>query len=77
MKIKDLIVHLQTLEQDRELILLLSDYVGRDSSKMIDEHTIKSENLFMCKANGLQSLIIKEKNKDSGKLKCYVVRMEV
>ena len=77
MKIKDLIVHLQTLEQDRELILLLSDYVGRDSSKMIDEHTIKSENLFMCKANGLQSLIVKEKNKDSGKLKCYVVRMEV
>jgi hypothetical protein len=81
MKIKDLIVHLQTLDQDKELIILATDPTGWDYGQMVDETTIYLDEVYPCEDNGLEGLIeIPEYDEDfegeEGVIECYVIRID-
>jgi hypothetical protein len=81
MKIKDLIVHLQTLDQDKELVILATDPTGWDYSQIVDDTTIHLDEVYPCEDNGLEGLIeIPEYDEDfegdEGLIECYVIRMD-
>ena len=80
MKIKDLIVHLQTLDQDKELVILVTDPTGWTYGEMVDETTIELDEVYPCEDNGLEEAIeIPEYDEDfegdEGVVSCYVIRM--
>ena len=80
MKIKDLIVHLQTLDQDKELVILATDPTGWTYGEMVDETTIELDEVYPCEDNGLEEAIeIPEYDEDfegdEGVVSCYVIRM--
>ena len=80
MKIKDLIVHLQTLDQDKELVILATDPTGWTYGEMVDETTIELDEVYPCEDKGLEEAIeIPEYDEDfegdEGVVSCYVIRM--
>ena len=80
MKIKDLIVHLQTLDQDKELVILATDPTGWTYGEMVDETTIELDEVYPCEDNGLEGAIeIPEYDEDfegdEGVVSCYTIRM--
>lgn len=69
MKIKDLIKHLETLDQDKELVILATDPTGWDYSQIVDNTTIYLDEVYPCEDNGLEGLIeIPEYDEDYGLL---------
>lgn len=81
MKIKDLIVHLQTLDQDKELVILATDPTGWDYGQVVDNIIIELDEVFPCEDNGLEGQIeIPEYDEDfegdEGVVECYVIRMD-
>ena len=79
MKIKDLIVHLQTLDQDKELVILATDPTEWDYGQVVDDTTIELDEVFPSEDNGLDELIevpeYDEDSEDEGGVSCYVIRM--
>jgi len=53
MKIKDLIKHLETLDQEKELVILATDPTGWDYSQIVDNTTIQLDEVYPCEDNGL------------------------
>ena len=81
MKIKDLIVHLQTLDQEKELVILATDPTDWTYGQVVDNTTIELDEVYLCEDNGLEGLIeIPEYDEDfegdEGVVPCYVIRMD-
>jgi hypothetical protein len=80
MKIKDLIKHLQTLDQDKELVIIATDPTDWDYGMVVNENSISLENVYPSEDNGLvYELETPELNKDDGEVEgeveCYVIRI--
>jgi hypothetical protein len=76
MKIKDLIKHLETLDQEKELVVIATDPTGWDYGLIIDDTTIKLEEIWPSEENGLE-LGLGEPDYDNDKgIDCYVVRLD-
>ena len=77
MKIKDLIVHLQTLDQDKELVILATDPTGWTYGQMVDETTIYLDEVYPSEDNGLEGLLerTEEEEDDDLEVSCYSIRM--
>jgi hypothetical protein len=81
MKIKDLIKHLQTLDQDKELVIIGTDPTDWDYGMVVNENSISLENVYPSEDNGLEGeLEIPELNEDDddfeGEVECYVIRID-
>jgi len=77
MKIKDLIKHLETLDQDKELVILATDPTGWNYGQMVDDTTIDLEEVYPCEANGSLDLErTEEEEEDDLEVSCYVIRMD-
>ena len=81
MKIKDLIKHLQTLDQDKELVIIATDPTDWDYGMVVNENSISLENVYPSEDNGLAyELETPELNKDDGEVEgeveCYVIRID-
>ena len=92
MKIKDLIKHLQTLDQDKELIIIGTDPTDWDYGKVIEPEDITLEDIHPNEDNGLEDVL--ELNKydedyndgeedEEGNLietpnvtECYIIRID-
>ena len=77
MKIKDLIVHLQTLDQDKELVILATDPTGWTYGQMVDETTIYLDEVYPSEDNGLEGELerTEEEEDDDEEVSCYSIRM--
>jgi hypothetical protein len=53
MKIKDLIKHLETLDQEKELIIIATDPTGWDYGAVVDEYSIDESVIYPSEENGL------------------------
>lgn len=76
MKIKDLIKHLETLDQEKELIVISTDPTGWEYGEVVNDITISLENVYPCEENGLEGqLIMTEDEEDEGDVECYVINV--
>jgi hypothetical protein len=81
MKIKDLIKHLQTLDQEKELVILATDPTGWDYGQVVDDTTIQLEEIYPNEDNGLDEYFDIDYNIDydnddeEGEVECYVIRV--
>ena len=78
MKIKDLIVHLQTLDQEKELVILATDPTGWTYGEMVDETTIGLSEVYPSEDNGLEGVLerTEEEEDDDLEVSCYVISMD-
>ena len=78
MKIKDLIVHLQTLDQEKELVILADDYTDWTYGQIVDDTTIGLEEVYPSEDNRLEGVLerTKEEEDDDLEVSCYVIRMD-
>jgi len=77
MKIKDLIKHLQTLDQEKELVILATDPTGWGYGQVINDETIELEEIYLCEDNGLEGLVETKENEDGDETaECYVIRVD-
>ena len=90
MKIKDLIKHLQTLDQDKELVIIATDPTGWGYGMVVNENSIELEEVYPCEDNGLKGELEVPINEnkhndddeddddddDYGTVECYVIRMD-
>ena len=81
MKIKDLIKHLQTLDQDKELVIIGTDPTDWNYGMVVNENSISLENVYPSEDNGLEGeLETPELNEDDddfeGEVECYVIRID-
>ena len=81
MKIKDLIKHLETLDQEKELVILATDPTDWTDGQVVDNTTIGLEEVYPSEENGLEGAIeIPEYDEDfegdEGVVECYVIRMD-
>lgn len=87
MKIKDLIKHLQTLDQEKQLVIIATDPTDWDYGVVITKKDIKRETIYPHDENGLEgSLKVNKRDKDYAEsdldrannvADCYVIRMDV
>jgi hypothetical protein len=76
MKIKDLIKHLETLDQEKELIVISTDPTGWEYGEVVNDITIGLESVYPCEENGLEGqLIMTEDEEDEGDVECYVINV--
>ena len=85
MKIKDLIKHLETLDQEKELIVIATDPTGWEYGEMVDDKSISLSDVYPCVENGLDGLMIMPENinddgdddddDNDGRVKCYIINM--
>lgn len=71
MKIKDLIKHLETLDQEKELIVIATDPTGWDYGTVVNDKTIELGEIYPCEDNGLEG----ELGVDEDEVECYIVRL--
>ena len=86
MKIKDLIKHLQTLDQDKELVIIATDPTDWDYGMVVNENSIELGEVYPNEDNGLEGELEvpineNEHNNDDedyyyGAIECYVIRMD-
>lgn len=89
MKIKDLIKHLETLDQEKELIIIATDPTGWDYGAVVDEYSISEDTIYPCEENGLIEYFGNEDEVDEGEedmdnededndngVECYVIRID-
>jgi len=77
MKIKDLIKHLETLDQDKELVILATDPTDWTYGQMVDDTTIHLDEVYPCEDNGLEGELerTEEEEDDDLGVSCYSIRM--
>lgn len=77
MKIKDLIVHLQTLDQEKELVILATDPTDWTYGQMVDNTTIELSEVYPSEDNGLEGMLERTKEEEDNDLEvsCYTIRM--
>jgi hypothetical protein len=64
MKIKDLIKHLETLDQEKELIIIATDPTGWDYGAVVDENSIDESVIYPSEENGLSEYFGDEDDED-------------
>jgi hypothetical protein len=80
MKIKDLIKHLETLDQEKELVIIATDLTDWDYGMVVNPKDIELEEIYPCEDNGLEGEIKLELNEDGIEIdgvNCYVIRIDV
>ena len=78
MKIKDIIEHLKTLDQDKELIVLGTDPTDWTYSQMVTPETINIESVYPYDENGLEGMLemgVDEDGHENEEVECYVIRI--
>ena len=76
MKIKDLIKHLETLDQEKELVVIATDPTDWEYGLVVNETTIELEEIYPCEDNGLEGEIETKENEDGDETaECYVIRL--
>ena len=73
MKIKDLIKHLETLDQEKELVVIATDPTGWDYGIMVEPSNIELEEIYPSEENGLEGELIADEYEDE--VECYVIRL--
>lgn len=78
MKIKDLIKHLETLDQEKELVILATDPTDWTYGQIVDDTTIRLEEVYPSEDNGLEGVLerTEEEEDDDLEVSCYVIRMD-
>ncbi len=78
MKIKDLIKHLETLDQEKELVILATDPTDWTYGQMVDNTTIQLSEVYPSEDNGLEGVLerTEEEEDDDLEVSCYVIRMD-
>lgn len=74
MKIKDLIKHLETLDQEKELIIIATDPTGWGYGAMVEPYNIELEEIYPTEENGLEGEL--ETDEDDNDVECYVIRLD-
>jgi hypothetical protein len=91
MKIKDLIKHLETLDQEKELVIIATDPTDWDYGMVVDENSIDESVIYPSDDNGLGEYFKDEiemienrfdEDEDGDEeeydgIECYVIRMDV
>jgi hypothetical protein len=80
MKIKDLITHLQTLDQEKELVIIATDPTGWDYGLVVDDDSINLEEIYPCEENGLidkLEITFDEDGEEIEEPEHYVIRLDV
>jgi hypothetical protein len=76
MKIKDLIKHLETLDQEKELIVVSTDPTGWEYTEVVNDESISLGSIYPCEDNGLEGqLIMTEDKEDEGEVECYMINV--
>ena len=78
MKIKDLIKHLETLDQEKELVILATDPTDWTYGQMVDNTTIDLSEVYPSEDTGLEGVLerTEEEEDDDLEVSCYVIRMD-
>jgi hypothetical protein len=74
MKIKDLIKHLETLDQEKELVVIATDPTGWGYGIMVEPSNIELEEIYPSEENGLEGELIADEYEDE--VECYVIRLD-
>ena len=84
MKIKDLIKYLETLDGEKELVILATDPTDWEYGHAVTDESIQLETICPSEDNGLEGDIElpkleegTEDEHDSDEVECYVIRMDV
>jgi hypothetical protein len=79
MKIKDLIKHFETLDQEKELVIIATDSTGWDYGHIVDDTTIELDEVYPSEDNGLEDYLpeINWIEDDITGIECYVIRLDV
>jgi hypothetical protein len=72
MKIKDLIKHLETLDQEKELVVIATDPTGWGYGTVVSDKAIELDEIYPCEDNGLEEIEI---DGDDNERECYVIRL--
>lgn len=85
MKIKDIIKHLETLDQEKEWVILGTDPTDWDYGLVIEPNVIQLESVFPCEDNGLfgndeddvplLEMGVNEDGIPNEEVECYVTRI--
>ena len=75
MKIKDLIKHLETLDQEKELVVIATDPTDWDYGLVVNETTIKLEEIWPSEENGLEEELGEPDYHHDKGIDCYVIRL--
>jgi hypothetical protein len=74
MKIKDLIKHLETLDQEKELIVIATDPTGWDYGTVVNDKTIELGEIYPTEENSLEGEI--ETDEEDNDVECYIIRLD-
>jgi hypothetical protein len=74
MKIKDLIKHLQTLDQEKELVVIATDPTDWDYEIVVSSENINLETIWSSVEDKMR---YKLGEPDDKRIDCYVIRMDV
>ena len=91
MKIKDLIKHLETLDQEKELVIIATDPTDWDYGMVVNDNSIYEDVIYPSIDNGLDEYFKDEiemieskydEDEDGNEeeydgIECYVIRMDV
>jgi len=91
MKIKDLIKHLETLDQEKELVIIATDPTDWDYGMVVNDNSIYEDVIYPSVDNGLDEYFKDEiemienrfdEDEDGDEeeydgIECYVIRMDV
>jgi hypothetical protein len=72
MKIKDLIKHLETLDQEKQLVIIGVDPTDWEYGSVVNEDSIQEETVYPCEDNGL----LNELGENHTDVECYVIRID-
>ena len=77
MKIKDLIKYLETLDQEKQLVVVATDPTGWDYMEIVSDETISLSEVYPCDDNGMENVLIRteEEEDDDEAVKCYTISM--
>ena len=80
-KSKATIKHLETLDQEKELVILATDptdwtYGHWTYGQMVNDTTIQLDKVYPSKDNGLERVLERTKEDDDLEVLCYVIRMD-
>lgn len=78
MKIKDLIKHLETLDQEKQLIVEATDPTGWTYMEIVSDKTISLTEVYPCEDNGMEDVLIRtqdEDGDDDDSVVCYSISM--
>lgn len=79
MKIKDLIKHLETLDQDKELVVIGTDPTDWEYGLVVTPESIELEEIIPCDDNGLEGELDVKLDDDGNEIdevECYVIRID-